>query len=175
MVTRNNTICKDFENEAGLYIDKDLSPEGMNFWNSHIISCETCSSRLDTINYAESFAKKELAVELTDSTFEKIINKVFTKRKRLIFSLPIHKNSNRILTASRIRFSLVASLIILAFIFSLDITKQNDVKTFRTNVHVEISTSNKAKLSQMVEMVYGNEFDKQLNLLENQVNELNVK
>jgi hypothetical protein len=175
MESRDKTICKDFANEVWLFLDQDLPAARMDYWNGHIQECDTCSALVDSISIATNSAKEDLYIELADPAFDKMIASVFTIKKSAIFGLQPKRSGYNLFTASRIKYSIAAGLIILAFLFSFNITKENPKRTFRSEVQEEIPHPTQATLSQMVEMVYGSEMDRQIGLLEVQVKELNIK
>lgn len=175
MESRDNKTCQDFKNEVWLFLDQDLTTDRMEYWNHHIQQCETCSSLLASISDATTSAKEDLFIELADPAFDKIITRVFTQKKNSVFSLTSKLRNHRLFTTTRLKYSFAAGLIILAFVFSFNITKKNPLRTFHKDVHVEMPHPDQATLSQMVEMVYGSEMDRQIGLLENQVKELNIK
>lgn len=175
MESSNNTICKDFANKVWLYLDQDLPSNRMDSWNRHIQQCNTCSALINSISNSTNSAKEDLYVELTDPAFNKIIADVFTKKKSAIFRLQTKRSSYKLFNTSKLKYSIAVGLIILAFIFSFNITKDNPIRAFRNDDKTVISPLSEAQLSQMVEMVYGSEMDRQIGLLEVQMKELNIK
>ena len=177
MKNLNRNICKDFENTVWLFLDNELSPQEMEFWHSHIVICEKCSSILDSISTVTNSAKEELLSEMSISTFNNILLNIFNRKKRksLISFLP---KIIKYFKPLRIKYAVAIVFIILGFIISLNITKQKSLHSLKADSMVEtkfFGLTYTAKLSKMVEMVYGNEFDKQIISLENQINDLNVK
>lgn len=172
MESRDKTICKDFINEVWPFLDQDLPTARIDYWNRHIHECDTCSAFIDSIFNAINSAKEDLYVELTDQAFNKMITSVFTRKRSAVFELQTKGSVYKLFTASKLKYSIAAGMIILAFIFTFNITKDNPIRTFRNEVQEEIPHPTQATLSQMVEMVYGNELDKHLNSLESQINNL---
>jgi len=78
----NKKLCKEFEREMWLFIDHSMEKEREKFWQNHLVSCSDCSSLLKTsTDTIEQYNRVPLD-ELSDDSFERIINTITANNER---------------------------------------------------------------------------------------------
>lgn len=71
-------ICKNFEREIWLFLDKSLPDNEMSLWRDHISQCETCKNLLEQTKDILSAAEHDLH-DIDDSKFKYMIEKATAK------------------------------------------------------------------------------------------------
>ena len=80
MQQNDKNLCILFETECWLYISEELSPERKEFWDSHISSCTTCASHLESSRYVSSVYTENCTEDIPDTVFNKVIESLPVKK-----------------------------------------------------------------------------------------------
>jgi len=81
----NKKLCKEFEYECWLYIERSLSEERKQLWNHHISECDECKELAQkSANTVKNYEQLPLD-DMPDLTFTKIINRATKEEKRVVF------------------------------------------------------------------------------------------
>ena len=89
----NKKLCKEFESEMWLLIDHSMEKDRKKFWQNHLVSCSDCSSLLKTSTETIEQYNRVPSDELSDDSFERIINTISADNERTEhIAIPIKSN-----------------------------------------------------------------------------------
>jgi hypothetical protein len=129
----NKKLCKEFESEMWLFIDHSMEKERKKFWQNHMVSCSDCSSLLKTSTETIEQYNRVPLDELSDDSFERIINTITADNERTEHMvMPIKRNRSlfEIFGFYKLTFggALVAGAIIFLFITFINDPKIPEIK-----------------------------------------------
>jgi hypothetical protein len=162
-------ICQEFEREVYLYLDDDLSAERKEYWKQHIDGCKTCSSLLSDIEIVVKNAHEELAEDLLDSKFEKMVEKAVQKKRFKIAEWLFPQGTAKEKYAFSLKLAVVGVLAAIAVVISLTTQRPNTLKTISnefldwegTKVNSQIN-----ELKNTINMIHEDNWDKQMILMD---------
>jgi hypothetical protein len=127
MQNNEKFICKIFETEMWLYIDRSLPDSKMEFWRSHLRHCNTCRELIGQSGELVSSVSENVLVTMDNVLLEKMISKAIGKGKQNPLSHFFNVKKEKIISVSKIVFASV--LVIAAVLISLLSDKNNSVKS----------------------------------------------
>lgn len=127
MQNSNRIICSMFENEIYLYIDRALTGERMEFWQSHLRQCDYCRDNLKSTEEVFYAASSNLLFDLDEKIFDNMINQAVKKRKFDLAGWFPQRKMKEVYTFGKIAFASI--LAIAAVIISLLSDKPNTIKS----------------------------------------------
>ena len=151
MLTNTKHLVEQFEREVWLYVDNDLSPERIQFWNEKIIAHSELKSLLDENRKLLELYKNIPLNEFSEARYSEIVSKTVKKKNRaatLIQKInPFRIEKDRIFSPVKIAFGgTMASAAIVILLLS---NKPNPVK----NLSNEILDWNSEEISQQISEV----------------------
>lgn len=174
MESSDNKICNSFEKESLLFIDNDLPKDRIEFWEQHLAGCADCSMYLNDIKSIIKDANEKLVIDISETSLTNLIHTAVSKNKITHFTIKTIFSKSYLLQNSKLRITISAAIIILAFVISFISfsIKTKNVSQSRSDLE---SVQQQIPLNKMVQIVYGNEMDHQLDLIQKQMNKLNLK
>jgi hypothetical protein len=125
-------ICKIFEQEMWLYIDRTLPDERMDFWRNHLRGCNSCNETLSLTEDVLSTSAQSLSFDLSDELYNKMIEKAVSKKRSFLLGTLFKKEKKRLANFGKIVFA--SALVIFAVVFSLISDKPNRIKTVSKDI-----------------------------------------
>ena len=166
MTDYKDLICKDFENEIGLYMEQSLPQERMKFWDKHVEPCSKCSALIRSEKSLLETCKDELAEDILDSKFDMMINMaVKPKSKLTLKQMLYYKKEYSIKT----KFAVISGLAVVAIVVSLITPRQNPVKTVSSELLDWEGTkidSQIESLQDKIEVINNDEWSNQLKIID---------
>ena len=124
----NKKLCKEFESEMWLFIDRSLEEERKKFWQNHLVSCSECSSLLKISSETMEQYNRVPLDDMPDKSFIKIIERVTAESKEKGYKFePIKRNRSLFEIFGFYKLTFGGALVAAAIIF-LFITFINDPK-----------------------------------------------
>jgi len=124
----NKKLCKEFENEMWLFIDHSLEQERKKIWQNHLVNCSDCSSLLKTSTETIEQYNRVPLDELSDDSFERIINTITADNERTEHRvMPIKGNRSLLEIFGFYKLTFGGAFVAAAIVF-LFITFINDPK-----------------------------------------------
>jgi hypothetical protein len=123
----DDTVCRNFEKDILLFIDRDLPMSQFEEFNNHVHSCKNCSELLrETVDII--YSGKNGQINIPDELFDAMIAKsIKTGNKRFSFiENPLHDRKEKIVFYWKI--ALASVLIFASITISLLTNRANPVK-----------------------------------------------
>ncbi|MBL1213894.1 MAG: hypothetical protein HND52_11110 [Ignavibacteriae bacterium] len=146
----NNTkhLVEQFEREVWLYLDKDLSPERMQFWNEKIVEHNELQLLLDENKKLTELYKNIPLNEFSEARYSEVVSQAVKKRNTISAFIqkinPFKIENDRILSPVKIAFG--GAMAAAAIVILLLSNKPNPVK----NLSNEILDWNSEEISQQI-------------------------
>jgi len=166
MTDYKDLICKDFENEIWLYMERSLPQERMEFLDKHVELCSKCSTLIRSEKNLLETCKDELAEDILDSKFDMMISMaVKPKIKLSLKQIRYYKKEYSIKT----KFAVISGLAVLAIVVSLITPKQNPVKTVSSELLDWEGTKIDSQIDNVkerIEIINNDEWSNQLKIID---------
>ena len=130
----NKKLCKEFESEMWLFIDHSMEKERKKIWQNHLVSCSDCSSLLKTSTETIEQYNRVPSDELSDDSFERIINTITADNERTEHMvMPIKENRSlfEILGFYKLAFgtTILAAALVIIFVTFFNNPELPEIKT----------------------------------------------
>ncbi len=176
MNNEEKLICKDFEQTVWLYLDKELEPAKIEFWNNHISVCKTCTNLIAEIESIRNMAKEEASEDILDSTFDRIVENALSKKrtfadKQIFYWLTLKH-------AFAFKVAVISGLALVALVISLTSRQPNPIKNLSNNIldweghsiNTEIN-----EVSKKINSLDNESWENKINLISNKITQLETK
>lgn len=165
--------CRIFETEMWLYIDRSLSDDKMEFWRSHLRSCNTCSELLTQSEEIISYAAENLITKMDESLFDDMVVKAIQSKKPGIIKPELLNKKEKIFSIAKVVFA--SALVIIAVLVSLISDKPNSVKSIGKEIFEWEGSSLVTEIediSNTINMLHQNDWNKQVQRLDQEIEQI---
>ena len=151
MLTNTKRLVEQFEREVWMYLDNDLSPERMKFWNEKIIEHQELKSLLDENKKLVELYEKVPLNEFSEARYSEIVSHAVKKKNTLSDFIqrvnPFKIEKDRMFNPVKIAFG--GAMAAAAIVILLLSNKPNPVK----NLSNEILDWNSEGISEQISEV----------------------
>jgi len=171
----DKAICKMFEKEMFLYIDKDLPDDKISFWKEHLANCNSCRSLLNDTEIIVGSVKENYFEDLLDVKYETMIEKVVQSKRSNFLEWFFPSGSVREKYAFSFKLAVVGVLAVIAVIISLSTNQPNTVKTISRDLldwDGEKITTQINELKNKMNLIQDSNWDKQIDVLDQRMKNL---
>ena len=136
----NKKFCKEFESEMWLFIDHSLDEERKKVWQDHLVNCTDCSSLLKTSTETIEQYNHIPPDDLSDDSYEKIINSVTSNNERTgQIVMPVKSNRSLVEIFGLYKFAFGGTVLVAALvIIFVTLFKSPELPEIKTKISSEL-------------------------------------
>ena len=136
----NKKFCKEFESEIWLFIDHSLDEERKKVWQDHLVNCTDCSSLLKTSTETIEQYNHIPPDDLSDDSYEKIINSVTSNNERTgQIVMPVKSNRSLVEIFGLYKFAFGGTVLAAALvIIFVTLFKSPELPEIKTKISSEL-------------------------------------